>query len=75
MALHAWYDLKLGRYTYDHSTHSFDKQWIALPSSRDKEVQALGDAPESWNFWYWHKRALVGLQPVEMSIAEVHSPN
>jgi hypothetical protein len=71
LALHAWYDL-VGRYTYDHSTHALDKKWIALPSARDKEVQALGDAPEAWNFWYWHKRALVDLQPVQMSIAEVH---
>ncbi len=71
LALHAWYDL-VGHYTYNHPTHSFDKQWIALPSARDKEVQALGDAPEGWNSWYWHKRALVDLQPVPMSIAEVH---
>ena len=71
LALHAWYDL-VGHYTYDHTTHSFDTKWIALPSARDKEVQALGDAPEAWNFWYWHKRALVDLQPVPMSIAEVH---
>ena len=71
LALHAWYDL-VGRYTYDHRTRSLDKKWIALPSSRDKEVQALGDAPEAWNDWYWHKRALVDLQPVPMSIADVH---
>jgi len=71
LALHAWYDL-VGRYTYDHRTHSLDKTWTALPSARDKEVQALGDGPELWNDWYWHKRALVDLQPVPMSIAEVH---
>ena len=71
LALHAWYDL-VGHYTYDHSTHSLAKQWMALPSARDKAVQALGDAPEAWNDWYWHKRALENLQPVPMSIAEVH---
>jgi hypothetical protein len=71
LALHAWYDL-VGRYTYDQATHSLDKQWMALPSARDKAVQALGDAPEAWNDWYWHKRALENLQPVPMSIAEVH---
>lgn len=71
LALHAWYDL-VGRYTYDRATNSLDKKWTAFPSARDKAVQALGDAPEAWNFWYWHKRALENLQPVEMSIAEVH---
>ncbi len=71
LALHAWYDL-VGRYTYDHSTHALDKNWISLPSARDKDVQRWGDAPEAWNDWYWHKRAMVNLQPVEMSIAEVH---
>jgi hypothetical protein len=71
LALHGWYDV-VGRYTYDPRTQSLDKRWTAFPSARNADFQALGDAPESWTEWYWHKRALVNLEPVEMSIADMH---
>lgn len=71
LALHAWYDL-IGRYTYDHKTRSLDKKWVAFPSARSPEVQALGDAPGEWTLNYWPKRAVSSLQPVEMTLADMH---
>ena len=71
LALHGWYDL-IGRYTYDHKTRSLDKRWVAFPSARSPEVQALGDAPGEWTLNYWPKSAVSRLQPVEMTLADMH---
>jgi hypothetical protein len=71
LALHGWYDC-VGRYTYDLSSQSLDKTWTAFPSARDPKVQAMGDAPEQWTEYYWHKAAVQRMQPVKMSIEDVH---
>ncbi len=64
MTIHGWYDL-VGRYTFDQRTRTLDSKWIAFPSVRDPMVQSLGDGPDS----DWHVK---NLQPVEMSLAEMH---
>ena len=71
LALHGWYDL-IGRYTYDHKTRSLDKKWTAFPSARSPMVQALGEAPREWTLNYWPSSSVAALQPVEMSLEDMH---
>jgi len=71
LALHGWYDC-VGRYTFDYRTRSLDKKWIAFPSALNPDVQALGDAPETWTENYWHKASVAKMRPVEMTLADMH---
>ncbi len=71
LALHGWYDL-IGRYTYDQRTRALDKKWVSFPSARSPVVQALGDAPGEWTLNYWSKPSVSKLQPVEMTLDDMH---
>jgi hypothetical protein len=79
LALHAWYDL-VGQYTFNPASKSLSQKWLALPSSRSPEVQALGNEPVEQGMptlldtpgMRFSRRSLQALEPVPMSIAEVH---
>ncbi|MBV9222381.1 MAG: hypothetical protein JOZ45_00390 [Acidobacteriaceae bacterium] len=79
LALHAWYDL-VGQYTFNPASQSLSKKWIALPSSRSPEVQALGNEPNDENIptlldtpgMRFSRQSLQALEPVPMSVEEVH---
>jgi hypothetical protein len=71
LALHGWYDL-IGRYTYDPKTRSLGKKWTAFPSAKSPMVAALGTAPREWTLNYWPSASIAALQPVEMSLEDMH---
>jgi len=68
--LHGWYDV-VGRYAYDQRTRTLDSKWIAFPSARDTAVQRLHEIP-NLETYQWHKASVAAMQPVEMSLADMH---
>lgn len=69
--LHGWYDV-VGRYAYDQRTRALDPKWVAFPNARDPEVQRLHEVPNYETSYQWHKASVEALQPVEMSLIEMH---
>jgi hypothetical protein len=61
-----------GRYNYNISTRSMNKTFTVFPNARQPAVQALGDRLDTGDPMRWNKKALTAMQPIEMSLGEVH---
>ncbi len=71
LALHGWYDY-CGRYTFDAKTGKLDQIWTALPSAKDPDFQGRFDKPMGTNAFQWSKENVFALEPVPMSIENMH---
>jgi hypothetical protein len=71
LALHGWYDL-IGRYCFNHRSQSFEKEWTAFPNARAPEVQAFHEGPETCDTCSWSRPSVKEMQPVQMSLSEMH---
>ncbi|HWE52675.1 MAG TPA: hypothetical protein VG273_22980 [Bryobacteraceae bacterium] len=69
--LHGWYGY-IGRYTYDHRSGSLAKRWAAFPQARAPGVQQLANQYKPANPYSWRPEAVRALQPVELSLEEMH---
>lgn len=70
LALHGWYDY-VGRYCYNQRDRALDRRWVAFPSARSPEVQALARRVPFRHPPSWRTETMERLRPVEMSVEEV----
>ncbi|MFN0167597.1 MAG: hypothetical protein ACKV22_14300 [Bryobacteraceae bacterium] len=71
LALHGWYDY-VGRYAYNPRTQTLDKEWTAFPNAKGRHVLARAEQPDRGNPFHWSKESILSLQPVKMSLADLH---
>jgi hypothetical protein len=70
LALHGWCDFG-GRYAFDYRNRRFDRTWVAFSKARDPYVQSFG-VTESEDSYRWPKASVEAMQPVPMSLEEMH---
>ncbi len=71
LALHGWYDY-VGRYAYNPRTRTLDKEWTAFPNAKGRHVLARAEQPDRGNPFHWSKESILSLQPVKMSLDDLH---
>ena len=59
-------------FNYDAKTGALDRKWTAFPNARAPEVQKLAERPVNGNPFHWPAASIRALQPVEMTVEDVH---